>query len=99
MDHANHQRLDASHLTETVLVGANIYDLHDNTVGVISHVHGMGANLQVVADVGTFLGMFGKSVVIPATALTFMRDEEGSVHATTSWTQDQIEALPVHVDH
>ena len=99
MDHASHQRLDASQMNETHLVGADVYDQHDNTVGKISHVHGMGANMQVVADVGTFLGMFGKSVVIPASSLTFMRDEEGMVHATTAWTKDQIEALPAHEDH
>jgi hypothetical protein len=28
--------------------------------------------------------------------LNFMRDAEGDVHATTSWTKEQIKALPEH---
>jgi hypothetical protein len=96
MDHTQHERLDAAQLTEATLTGATIYDQNDYSVGTISHVHGMGQNLSVVADVGTFLGMFGKSVVIPASALSFMRDDQGTVHAVTSWTKDQIERLPEH---
>jgi hypothetical protein len=96
MDHTQHQHFDVSQVSGSVLIGAEIYDLNDASVGSISHVHGSGANLQVVADVGTFLGMFGKSVVIPASSLTFMRDEDGDIHATTSWSKEQIEALPSH---
>jgi hypothetical protein len=99
MDHTQHQRLDASQLTETMLEGATIYDENDYSVGTISHLHGFGQEMKVVADVGTFLGMFGKSVVIPVSALQFMRDENGTVHALTTWTKSQIEQLPEHVDH
>jgi hypothetical protein len=29
--------------------------------------------------------------------LDFMRDEHGHVHATTTWTKAQVEALPQHM--
>lgn len=96
MNHEHHTRLDSTELDETLLEGATIYDPMDENVGSISHVHGKGANMQVSVDVGTFLGMGGKTVVIPVSALDIMQDEEGAVHATTSMTKEQIEALPEH---
>lgn len=96
MDHANHTRLETTNLNSTVLDGCTIYDPMDENVGSISHVHGSGANMQVSVDVGTFLGMGGKTVVIPVSALDVMRDEQGDIHATTTWTKEQIKALPEH---
>ena len=96
MDHANHTRLETANLDSTMLEGCTIYDPMDENVGSVSHVHGSGANMQVSVDVGTFLGMGGKTVVIPVSALDVMRGENGDVHATTSWTKEQIEALPAH---
>ncbi len=96
MDHANHTRLDTMELNATTLEGCTIYDQMDENVGTISHVHGSGAGAQIIVDVGTFLGMGGKSVVIPVSALDIMRDEDGDIHATTTWSKDQIEALPEH---
>ena len=42
------------------------------------------------------LGIGGKSVVIPVSALDVTRDEDGDVHAETTCTKEQIEALPEH---
>lgn len=97
MDHTNHTRLDASDLDQMTLEGAAIYDPMDENVGSIAHVHGAGDSMQVAVDVGTFLGMGGRTVLIPVSALDIMQDEDGEVHATTSWTKDEIEALPEHV--
>ena len=73
MDHANHTRLTHDELTEAVLDGATVYGPGDETVGSVSHTHGMGASAKVVLDVGGFLGIGAKPVMVPATDLDFMR--------------------------
>ena len=75
---------------------AVIYGPGDEKVGTIAHVHGMGQASEVVVDVGGFLGIGAKAVALAANQLNFMRDEAGSVHATTSLTKDQVKALPEH---
>lgn len=94
MDHANHIRLTSDELTPDNLQGAKIYGANDETVGKVSHLHGSGAACQVVVDVGGFLGMGARPVVIGLGQLDFMRDEDGSVHAVTGWTKDKLEAMP-----
>jgi hypothetical protein len=37
-------------------------------------------------------------VAVSATDLDFMRDEDGDVHAVTSWTKDQLKDMPEHKD-
>ena len=96
MDHTNYTRLELNELDELTLEGATIYDNADESVGYIAHVHGSGAEMQVAVDVGTFLGMGGKTVLIPVSAIDVMQDEDGDVHATTTWTREEIEALPEH---
>ncbi|TIV73828.1 MAG: PRC-barrel domain containing protein, partial [Mesorhizobium sp.] len=49
-------------------------------------------------DVGGFLGIGAKPVAVTASQLDFMRDEDGDVHAVTSWTKDQLKAMPEHRD-
>jgi hypothetical protein len=96
MNHEAHTRLGLTQLDGATIEGTTIYDPMDENVGSINHVHGAGAAMTVMVDVGTFLGMGGKTVAIPVSALTFMQNEEGEIHATTSWTKDQIKALPEH---
>ncbi|PSJ56209.1 PRC-barrel domain-containing protein [Pseudaminobacter soli (ex Li et al. 2025)] len=98
MDHTNHVRLTNAELTETVLEGATIYGPDDEKIGSVSHVHGIGGGAQVVIDVGGFLGIGAKPVAVSANQLDFMRDEDGDVHAVTSWTKDQLEEMPEHQD-
>jgi hypothetical protein len=98
MDHANHIRLTSGELTPEVLEGASIYGPDDENIGSVSHVHGVGADTLVVVDVGGFLGIGAKPVGVKASDLDFMRDEDGEVHAVTSWTKDQLKAMPEHVD-
>ena len=33
---------------------------------------------------------------LPTSQLSFMRDENGDVHATTALTKDEVKALPEH---
>ncbi|MET3793232.1 PRC-barrel domain containing protein [Aquamicrobium terrae] len=94
MDHSKHVRLTSSELTPEVLEGATIYGPDDETIGSVSHLHGS----QVVIDVGGFLGIGAKPVAVDARELDFMRDEDGDVHAVTTWTKDQLKEMPEHVD-
>lgn len=96
MDHSSHPRLATAELTPAVLEGATIYGAKDDKVGTVSHVHGAGAASTVVVDVGGFLGIGAKPVAVPLTELDFMRDEDGKVHAVTSWTKSELEAMPEH---
>ncbi len=94
MDHANHVRLTSGELTPDILEGATIYGADDEKIGTVSHSHGS----QVVIDVGGFLGIGAKPVAVPASQLDFMRDEDGDVHAVTTWTKDQLKEMPEHKD-
>jgi hypothetical protein len=85
-------------LNESVLDDATIDGPDDSKVGSVSHVHGTGPAAQVVIDVGGFLGIGAKPVSVPAGQLDFMRDEDGDVHAVTTWTKDQLEEMPEHHD-
>ena len=98
MDHSKHVRLADSELTNEVLKDAAIYGADDQKVGVVSHIHGNGPTSRVVIDVGGFLGIGAKPVAVPVTSLDFMRDEDGDVHAITSWTKDELKEMPEHLD-
>ncbi len=96
MDHTMHKPLDRNELTEESLIDAVIYGADDYEIGTVSHVHGTGPAMQVVLDVGGFLGIGSKRVALSTSQLQFMRDEDGVVHATTAWTKDQVEEMPEH---
>ena len=84
MDHANHVRLTKAELTPELLEGATIYGPDDEKIGSVDHLH----SGQVVVDVGGFLGIGTKPVAVAASELDFMRDEDGDVHAVTTWTKE-----------
>ena len=96
MDHSNHIRLAESELNEATLMDATVYGSQDEKIGKVSHVHGMGASSEVIVDVGGFLGIGAKPVSLKTSQLDFMRDEHGDVHATTSWSKEEVKALPEH---
>lgn len=96
MDHTNHVRLSSAELTSEILEGATVYGADDHKVGKVDHVHGAGAGGQVIIDVGGFLGIGAKPVAVSVSDLDFMRDEDGDVHAVTSWTKDQLKDMPEH---
>ena len=98
MDHTNHTRLLDSELTQNVLDGAPVYGPNDDKVGTVNHVHGFGVDVQVIVDVGGFLGIGAKPVALSLGDLDFMRDEDGEVHAMTRLTEDQLKDLPEHTD-
>lgn len=94
MDHSKHVRIAPAELTADILDGATIYGPGDEKIGSVSHLHGS----QVVIDVGGFLGIGAKPVSVSLSELEFMRDEDGDVHAVTTWTKDQLKQMPEHVD-
>jgi len=96
MDHSRHTPLGPQELNAAILTDATVYDAEDNKVGTISHVHGTGAATDVVIDVGGFLGLGSKPVLVGIDQITLMRDEAGTVHGVTAWTKDQLKALPEH---
>lgn len=98
MDHSSHSRLSPAELTQSNLIGATIYGADDEKVGTISHLHQAGSVPQAVVDVGGFLGIGSKPVLLSLSALDMMRDAQGNVHGTTSWTKDQLKGLPEHRD-
>jgi len=98
MDHTNHVRLSTAELVPDNLEGASVYGADDEKVGKVDHVHGVGEASTVIIDVGGFLGLGAKPVAVPASQLDFMRDEDGEVHAVTTWTEDQLKAMPEHRD-
>lgn len=98
MDHSTHPRLSPAEMTESNLVGAPIYSTDDEKIGSISHLHATGATPQVVVDVGGFLGIGSKPVLVGLTEVDLMRDTNGNVHGITTWTRDQLKTLPEHRD-
>ena len=98
MDHSKHTSLTRQELTADIIADAPIYGAGDEKIGTVSHVHGSGAITDVVIDVGGILGIGAKPVLVSIDQLNLMRDEDGKVHGVTSWTKDQLEALPEHHD-
>ena len=98
MDHSNHTRLSAAEETESNLVGAPIYGADDSKIGTISNLHNSGSASQAVVDVGGFPGVGAKPVLVSLGELNMMRDQNGDIHGMTSWTKDQLKALPEHRD-
>lgn len=98
MDHSKHVRLSATEFPADTLEGATIYGPGDEKIGSVSRTHGAGQETAVVVDVGGFLGIGSKPVSVPIDQLDFMRDEDGYVHAITSWTKDQLKEMPEHID-
>ena len=96
MDHSKHIRLTEAEFTADVLTDATVYGADDEKVGTVSHLHGSGPSAEAIIDVGGFLGIGAKPVAVPVADLDFMRDEDGDVHAVTTWTKDQLKEMPEH---
>ncbi len=90
--------LAVTDLNEAKLLDAMVYGADDELIGTVSHVHGMGIPTSIIVDVGGFLGIGSKFVLMKTGDLQFMRDDGGNVLAVTTWTKDQVEALPEHHD-
>jgi hypothetical protein len=98
MDRSTQTPLSAEELNEANLAGAAIYSTDYERVGSISHLHTFGRNVQAVVDVGGFLGIGAKPVLISLSDLNMMRDASGTVFGMTRWTKHELTALPEHRD-
>ncbi|MGV8955807.1 MAG: PRC-barrel domain containing protein [Cypionkella sp.] len=98
MDHAHHSRLGPHELTPEILRGATIYGANEQVVGHVSHLHGSGAACQVIIDVGGFLGVGARPVVVGLGQLEFVRGPNRDVRALTDWSRAQLQAMPTHQD-
>lgn len=98
MDHSRHTPINADALTAEIAVGAPIYGRDDSEISTVDHIHNVAGRVEVVFDVGGFLGIGSKRVSLRADQLDFMRDEDGVVHAVTQMTEDQLKSLPEHID-
>jgi hypothetical protein len=96
MDHSSYARVAEGELIESNLVNAFIYGANDVKVGKVSDFNGFGYTGQVIIDVGGFLGLGARQVSLTASQLDFRRDPHGKIHGKTSWTKDEVEALPEH---
>jgi hypothetical protein len=96
MDHASNVVIDSIDFVPETLMGAEIFGDADTNIGRVIHVHGLGPASKIIVDVGGFLGIGAKSVMLNAADLIFMRDDNGSVHGLTSWTKAEVKALPEH---
>ncbi|MCZ8081129.1 MAG: PRC-barrel domain-containing protein [Fuscovulum sp.] len=96
MDHSTHTRLADAELTDDIISDAAVYGRDDEKIGTVSHLHGVGAGSQVIVDVGGFLGIGAKPVALMTSELAFMRDESGTVHATSNHTKDELSRMPEH---
>lgn len=96
MDHSTYVRVAEGELTEPNIVGAIIYGADDVKVAKVSEFNGFGNNGQVIIDVGGFLGLGARQACLTASQLDFLRDAHGNIHGKTSWTKEEVEALPEH---
>ncbi|MDR7124563.1 PRC-barrel domain-containing protein [Pseudotabrizicola sp. 4114] len=98
MDHSTHTPLNSTEHTNAILTDAPVYGPDDEKIGTISHLHGFGREKEVIIDVGGFLGIGAKPVLLSLDQVRLMRDETGTVRGVTSWTKEQIKDLPEHHD-
>lgn len=96
MDHRGHKRLDSAEITDSILENAPVYGPANERVGTISGLHRSAASTGVVIDVGGFLGIGARPVLVALAELDLMRDEDGKVHGVTSWTKDELANFPEH---
>jgi sporulation protein YlmC with PRC-barrel domain len=80
------------------LVGTTVYGANDETIGEIGDIvlTSDGKIDAYVIDVGGFLGMGEKEVAIGSDNLSFMADKDGNKYLYTTFTKEQLEAVPTY---
>ncbi len=93
MNSINRTVLCLDELNASDVKGVSVYGQADNEIGNVAHVHGAGRNAQAVVDIGAFLGTGAKRVALDISSLNFIRDDNGTVHITTTMSKDQLQSL------
>ena len=79
------------------LIGAAVYDQNDEHVGEIAEIIAPvnGGDVQVIVDVGGFLGMGEHPVALATADLSVRADAEGDIEKVTLIrTKTELEAMP-----
>ncbi|MFE3836223.1 PRC-barrel domain-containing protein [Pseudogemmobacter sonorensis] len=84
--------------TAEELTGTDVHDASGESIGRVNDLVLNGdAVTGAVIDVGGFLGIGSKSVLVPVDDLTVVRDADHAIlRVETSLTREQLEALPEH---
>jgi hypothetical protein len=99
MDNSTPTALANEELNEANLIGAVVFGADDVRIGTVSHVHGLYTVLEVIIDVGGFLGIGARPVALAASEMNFTRTDAGAVYAQTTWTKAEVSSLPEHHNH
>lgn len=77
------------------LIGTNVRNTNGDTIGEVGDLvlDGNGDAQGVVVDVGGFLGIGARSVLVSWDSLTITRADNGSVEVTTALSREQLEGL------
>lgn len=87
---------EATAPTAEELTGADVQDAAGNTIGSVGDLVLDGDQLTGARiDVGGFLGIGTRDVIVPLESLSVTRNADGGVdHVQTSLTREQLETLP-----
>ena len=96
MDHTRHTRLSDAELSDTILTGAMVFGPDNENIGYIAQVQGHGPAARALIDVGGFLGLGAKQVLVPVDEMQFLRDDSSAIHALSRWSKDDLKAMPDH---
>lgn len=80
------------------LDGAPVYDPADINVGTVEQIHGSGTSLRVVVEVGGFLGIGARYVMLDASEIQFARAGDGSIRAVTTLSEAALRQRTPHIE-
>ena len=87
---AGFSEVDIASMTQDDLIGAEVYGANDENVGEVGDVMENG----VLIEVGGFLGLGEKQVLVPLDDLSVMTDTDGEVRIYVNATEESLEAMP-----
>lgn len=97
-EHTSEIVVDASVASADQLIGTPVYGAKEAHLGEVNDVivSADGKVEAYIIDVGGFLGMGEKPVAMGATSLDIKKDDAGTLHIYTSFSQEQLEAYPAY---
>lgn len=95
-DHNTQVVADASMASADEMIGTTVYGAREENLGEVSDVivSAEGDVEAYIIDVGGFLGIGEKPVALKASTLDLKKDDSGTLHIYTTFTQEQLESFP-----
>ncbi len=95
-DHNTQVVVDASTASADEMIGTTVYGAREENLGEVSDVivSADGKVEAYIIDVGGFLGIGEKPVALKASKLDLKKDDSGTLHIYTTFTQEQLESFP-----